>query len=91
MRVSAQPDITERDLRDRSEEIVDAVQGGRSFTVIRNGQPIGELIPLRRRRRFVSRAQFAAMSRRATTVDLVAFRADQETTPDSETGVDDDR
>jgi prevent-host-death family protein len=52
--MSAQPEITQRDLRNRSKEIMDAVESGRSFTVTRDGHEIGELIPLRRRRRFVS-------------------------------------
>jgi prevent-host-death family protein len=84
--MSAQPEITQRDLRNRSKEIMDAVQHGQSFTVTRDGHQIGELIPLRRRRRFVSRAEFAAMSRAAPGVDLDAFRADQEATIDTETG-----
>jgi prevent-host-death family protein len=72
------PEITQRDLRARSREIMDAVEHGQSFTVTRDGHRIGELIPLRRRRRFVSRAEFAAMSRNSPTVDLDAFRADQD-------------
>jgi antitoxin (DNA-binding transcriptional repressor) of toxin-antitoxin stability system len=81
----AQPEITQRDLRSRSKEIMDAVQGGQSFTVTRDGHQIGELIPLRRRRRFVSRSEFAAMSRRASDVSLEAFRADQDATAEQET------
>jgi prevent-host-death family protein len=80
--VSAQSEITQRDLRNRSKEIMDAVQNGQSFTVTRDGHQIGELIPLRRRRRFVSRAEFAAMSQTAPAVDVEAFRADQEATLD---------
>jgi prevent-host-death family protein len=76
--MSAQPEITQRDLRNRSREIMDAVERGQSFTVTRDGHRIGELIPLRRRRRFVTRGEFAAMSRGAPTMDLEAFRADQE-------------
>ena len=76
----AQPEITQRDLRQRSKEIMDAVQEGQSFTVTRDGHKIGELIPLRRRRTFVSRQEFAAMSRNAPAIDLDAFRADQEHT-----------
>jgi prevent-host-death family protein len=83
--MSAQPEITQRDLRNRSKEIMDAVQNGQSFTVTRDGHQIGELIPLRRRRRFVSRAEFAAMSSAAPKVDLDAFRADQEVSLDVET------
>jgi prevent-host-death family protein len=82
--VSAQPEITQRDLRNRSKEIMDAVQNGQTFTVTRDGHQIGELIPLRRRRRFVSRAEFAAKSHTASTVDLNAFRADQEAALDHE-------
>jgi prevent-host-death family protein len=84
MSMSAQPEITQRDLRNRSKEIMDAVENGQAFTVTRDGHRIGELIPLRRRRRFVPRQEFAAMSRTAATVDLGAFRADQETAADQD-------
>jgi prevent-host-death family protein len=72
------PEITQRDLRSRSREIMDAVEHGQSFTVTRDGYEIGELVPIRRRRRFVSRQEFAAMSRNAPVSDLDAFRADQD-------------
>jgi prevent-host-death family protein len=75
--VSAQPEISQRDLRLRSKQIMDAVEHGQSFTVTRDGHEIGELVPLRRRRRFVSRAEFAEGSRTASSFDLEAFRADQ--------------
>jgi len=63
---------------------MDAVEQGQSFTVTRDGHHIGQLVPLRRRRRFVSRQEFAAMSRNAPDADLEAFRADQETAADHE-------
>ncbi|MBT2390063.1 MULTISPECIES: type II toxin-antitoxin system Phd/YefM family antitoxin [Streptomyces] len=85
--MSTQPEITQRDLRNRSKEIMDAVQGGQSFTVTRDGHRIGELIPLRRRRRFVPRGEFAALSRSAPDISLDAFRADQDMT--AEQGADD--
>jgi antitoxin (DNA-binding transcriptional repressor) of toxin-antitoxin stability system len=69
--MTAQPEITQRDLCNRSKEIMDAVESGRSFTVTRGGHEIGELIPLRRRRRFVSRAEFVATSRNAAHVDAM--------------------
>jgi prevent-host-death family protein len=75
--VDAHPEITQRDLRTRSREIMDAVEHGQSFIVTRDGHRIGELIPLRQRRRFVPRQEFAAMSRNAPSVDLEVFRADQ--------------
>jgi len=76
--MTAQPEITQRDLRNRSKEIMDAVEGGQAFTVTRDGHQIAELVPLRRRRRFVSRQEFAAMSRTAPGVDIETFRADQD-------------
>lgn len=75
------PEITQRDLRSRSREIMDAVEHGQSFTVTRDGHQIGELVPMRRRR-FVSRQEFAAMSRDAPAADLEAFRADQDAAAD---------
>ncbi len=82
--MTAQPEITQRDLRNRSKEIMDAVQNGQAFTVTRDGHRIGELIPLRQRRRFVPRGEFAAMSRSAPDISLDAFRADQDATADQE-------
>jgi prevent-host-death family protein len=78
------PEITQRDLRSRSREIMDAVEHGQSFTVTRDGHQIGELVPLRRRRRFVSREEFSAMSRNAPDGDLRAFRSDQDAGADHE-------
>jgi prevent-host-death family protein len=80
--VSTHPEITQRDLRTRSREIMDAVEHGESFTVTRDGHRIGELIPLRHRRRFVSRQEFAVMSRNAPAIDPGAFRADQDVAQD---------
>ena len=76
--MTAQPEITQRDLRNRSREIMDAVENGQAFTVTRDGHRIGELIPLRQRRRFVPRQEFTASSRHAPPMDIEAFRADQE-------------
>jgi len=76
--MTAQPEITQRDLRNRSREIMDAVENGQALTVTRDGRSIGELIPLRRRRRFVPQREFAAMSRTAPSMDIETFRADQQ-------------
>lgn len=84
MGTMAQPEINQRDLRSRSKEIMDAVASGQSFTVTRDGHEIGELIPLRRRRRFVARDEFIAMSRNAASVDISAFREDQDAAADQE-------
>jgi prevent-host-death family protein len=84
--MSSQPEITQRDLRMRSKEILDAVEHGQAFTVTRDGLSIGELVPLRQRRRFVSRAEFVAMSRTAPAIDTDAFRADQDAAADQARG-----
>lgn len=84
--MSTSAEISQRDLRTRSREIMDAVEHGQSFTVTRDGHRIAELIPLRRRRRLVSREEFVAMSRNAPAIDLAAFRADQRIALDDESG-----
>ena len=58
---------------------------GSTFTVTRDGHRIGELIPLRRRR-FVPRQEFAALSRSAPGIDIETFRADQEAALEHGTG-----
>jgi prevent-host-death family protein len=82
--MTTQPEITQRDLRSRSREIMDAVEHGQSFTVTRDGHRVAELIPLRRRCRFVSRQEFGAMSRNAPGIDIETFRADQDAAADRE-------
>src|SRR5579875_635749 len=84
--VTSYPEITQRDLRSRSREIMDAVERGESFTVTRGGHRIGELTPLRRQRRFVTRDAFAAMSRNAPVIDPEAFRADQDAAAEHDAG-----
>jgi antitoxin (DNA-binding transcriptional repressor) of toxin-antitoxin stability system len=63
---------------------MDAVEHGQSFTVTRDGHQIGQLVPIPRRRRFVSRQEFAAMSRNAPDASLEGFRVDQEAAADQE-------
>lgn len=82
----SQERISQRDLRQRSKEIMDAVERGEGFTVTRDGQSIGELVPLRRQRRFVSRAEFAAGSRTAPVVDPDALRSDLDEAFDGDLG-----
>lgn len=73
------PEITYRDLRNRSRKILDAFQNGQTVIVTRDGHEVGQLVPVHRRR-FVSRDEFAAMSRPSADIDLAAFRADQDAT-----------
>jgi antitoxin (DNA-binding transcriptional repressor) of toxin-antitoxin stability system len=83
---ASQPEISQRDLHMRSKEIMDAVQAGQSFTVTRDGHEIGELIPMRRRRRFITREEFQAGSRTAPDIDAAAFRADPDAVTAAELG-----
>ncbi|MGV9711943.1 type II toxin-antitoxin system Phd/YefM family antitoxin [Gordonia sp. NPDC003424] len=76
--MSTPREVSQRDLRMRSKEIMDAVEHGDSFTVTRDGRQIGELVPLRRRRSFVTRAEFARGSALAPIIDAEKFRADQD-------------
>lgn len=43
-------EITQRELRNDSGKVMRRLDEGESFVVTRNGVPVGELIPLRRRR-----------------------------------------
>jgi antitoxin (DNA-binding transcriptional repressor) of toxin-antitoxin stability system len=77
-------EISQRDLRNRSAEIMDALEAGRRFSVTRNGHHIGDLVPVRERRTFVSRTDFAEMSMRMPQVDYGRFRADLDRNVDDE-------
>lgn len=69
-------DVSQRDLRMRSREIMDAVERGESFTVTRDGREIGELIPIRRPKRWVTREDFVRGSKNVPLVDPDRLRAD---------------
>jgi prevent-host-death family protein len=67
--------ITQRELRNDSGEIMRRLDQGEAFVVTRNGVPVGELIPLRRRR-LVSRETVVAMFAHAPAIDAARFRDD---------------
>lgn len=71
-------EITQRELRNDSGEIMRKLDEGESFVVTRNGAPVGELTPLRRHR-FVAAETAMALFRAAPSVDYRRFRADLET------------
>lgn len=75
--MGVQAEVSQRDLRMRSKEIMDAVEHGESFTVTRDGHGIGELVPLRRKSVFVLRETFVAARHAVPSFDLDGFRADQ--------------
>jgi antitoxin (DNA-binding transcriptional repressor) of toxin-antitoxin stability system len=68
-------EITQRELRNNSGEIMRKLDQGETFVVTRNGVPVGELTPLRRHR-FVAAETAVAMFRNAPPVDYPHFRAD---------------
>jgi prevent-host-death family protein len=67
--------ITQRELRNQSGAVLREVEAGRTIVVTRNGTPIGELRPIRRRR-FVPRAAISEAATRAPRIDAERFRAD---------------
>jgi antitoxin (DNA-binding transcriptional repressor) of toxin-antitoxin stability system len=79
-------EITQRELRNNSGEIMRRLDQGDSFVVSRNGVAVGELSPLRRRR-FVSAEAVVTAFRSAPRIEFDRFRADldravsQETAP----------
>ncbi len=68
-------EITQRELRNDSGEIMRQLDQGESFVVTRNGVPVGELSPLRRHR-FVRSDSAVALFRDAPSVDLGRLRDD---------------
>jgi len=68
-------EITQRELRNESGEIMRQLDQGETFVVTRNGVPVGELAPLRRHR-FVSADAVTAMFRHAPDIDAARFRTD---------------
>jgi antitoxin (DNA-binding transcriptional repressor) of toxin-antitoxin stability system len=68
-------EITQRQLRNQSGEVMRALDAGESFVVTRNGVAVGELTPLRRHR-FVSKDAVLAAFDRAARIDAERFRTD---------------
>ena len=68
-------EITQRELRNDSGEIMRKLDEGETFIVTRNGVPVGELTPLRRHR-FVAAEAAVALFRTAPAVDAQRFRSD---------------
>lgn len=68
-------EISQRELRNDSGEIMRRLDRGDSFVVTRRGTPVGELTPLRRHR-FISAEAAVAMFAGAPPVDRVRLRAD---------------
>ena len=67
--------ISQRELRNDSGRIMRALVEGETFVITRNGEPVGELTPLRRHR-FVSAEAAVELFRTAPRVDYWDLRAD---------------
>ena len=68
-------EITQRELRNNSGEIMRGVDAGETYVVTRNGVPVGELAP-RRRHRFVTADTVVAAFTGAPSVDWRRLRSD---------------
>jgi len=68
-------EISQRELRNNSGDIMRRLDEGEAFIVTRNGVPVGELVPLRRRR-IVNGPALAAAFRGAPRIDYQRLRAD---------------
>lgn len=68
-------EITQRELRNDSGQIMRELDQGETFVVTRSGVPVGELMPLRRHR-FVSAESAVAMFHGAPTMDYARLRRD---------------
>ncbi|MDY7086005.1 MAG: type II toxin-antitoxin system prevent-host-death family antitoxin [Actinomycetota bacterium] len=76
-------EITQRELRNDSGAIMRGVERGESYTITRNGTPIGRLIPLRRRT-YVPREQVMAAFATSAIVDPDRLRADLDAAVDQD-------
>ncbi len=67
--------ITQRELRNQSAAVMDTVEGGETVVVTRNGHPVAELRPVRRRR-FAATADVARALHGLPRVNRDAMRAE---------------
>ena len=68
--------ITQRELRNNSAIVMDAVEAGQSFLLTRRGQIIAQIVPLRGPRSTVPTADLVAGLRGMPHLDMAALRAD---------------
>jgi antitoxin (DNA-binding transcriptional repressor) of toxin-antitoxin stability system len=75
--------ISQRELRNSSGDIMRGLDEGETYVVTRNGQPVGELTPLRRRR-FVAAEAATDAFRDAPPIDADRFRSDLDAVSDQD-------
>jgi prevent-host-death family protein len=76
-------EITQRELRNESGQIMRRLDQGESFVLTRNGVPVGELTPAARHR-FVSTAASIQAFTGTPRVDAARFRADLDAAVDQD-------
>ena len=76
-------ELTQRELRNRSGEIMRALDRGEEFLITRNGTAVGELHPLRRRQ-FVPKQMLFALLAGAPQIEYERFRADTDAVLDQD-------
>ena len=79
-------EISQRELRNNSGQIMRSLDRGESFLVTRKGVPLGELHPVRRRR-FVDANSLVAAFRGVAPIDADRFRADLDRWVDQDVAV----
>lgn len=75
--------ISQRELRNDSGEVLRRVERGESLVITRNGTPVAELRPLRRQR-FVAAEAAVALFAAAPAIDSIRFRADLDAVADQD-------
>ena len=67
--------INQRELRNNSAAVMDAVEMGETYRIIRNGAEVAELRPVRRSRKLTAE-QMVSMRMNLPRVDFTRLRAD---------------
>jgi antitoxin (DNA-binding transcriptional repressor) of toxin-antitoxin stability system len=78
-------EITQRELRNQSGEVMRELDRGESFVVTRNGVAVGELTPVGRRRFVTAEAAIRAFAG-SPAIDPARFRADVDRPVDQDAG-----
>jgi prevent-host-death family protein len=77
--------IPQRELRNNNAQVIDAVAGGESFLITRNGVPVAEVSPVSAtRRHFVPKRELMELAASGPPVDRGLFRADLDQVIDPE-------
>jgi prevent-host-death family protein len=81
--------ITQREFRNHSAAVMDAVEAGETYHITRNGAEVAELRPLGRRRR-LSAAELVERHRRLPRVDADRMRREADEFFGTDDRIDDD-